>query len=215
MRFAFTILLAALFFVAGCGPSGPTRTTIMGPEPSRPEQTISVTIDSIPSGADVYAIEKDGNLGAKIGTTPFVHLCSVARQYSLWSDTKERYHVESFSAWGGGVQWESHKIWKVLSLNIALAKGDHSIAVASKEIFRSYRGVFDVEEFTDKDIALTVPLKSLAQVNREMEIYLRQQSLNSQQNITIHQQKDGLDSINSGLDALIKMHGLGTILKNR
>ena len=57
-------------------------------------------------------------------------------------------------------------------------------------------------------------------MNQEVELYLKQQALanarnnnvqspNQNQNITITQKKDGLDSVNSGLDALIKMSALG------
>ena len=48
-----------------------------------------------------------------------------------------------------------------------------------------------------------------AQVNREIEMYLRQKALTSQQRIVIQQQKDELDSINGALDAMIKLRGLG------
>jgi hypothetical protein len=95
-------------------------------------------------------------------------------------------------------------------LNIALVKGDHSLAVVSKKITSG--GAVPV-----KKTAITVPLKTLAQVNREMEMHIQQNAIasqqNSQQNINIHQQKDGLDSINGALDALIKLNGLGTLFR--
>ncbi|OXU14530.1 hypothetical protein [Sedimentisphaera salicampi] len=53
MKLASTIAaLAAVLLVTGC------RTTNLGPVPDRAKYTISVEIDSIPSGADVYAIEE-------------------------------------------------------------------------------------------------------------------------------------------------------------
>ncbi len=194
------MLLTALFFGSGCASS-----QILGPIPSRPSHTISVKIDSIPSGADVYAIETDGQLGAKLGTTPFLHNCGLASQNWLRRDTKEAVSYKTPYGWGGGTVWNTvgKNRTRLLFLNIALAKGDHSLAVASKEIWRYG------EIICDKNIALTVPLKSLAQVNREMEMYLRQQALNRNQDINVYQRKDGLDSINSGLDALIKLQGLG------
>ena len=200
MKIVSTMLLTALFFIAGCASD-----RIVGPIPSRPAYTISVKIDSIPSGADVYAIETDGQLGAKLGTTPFLHNCGLASQNWLRRDTKEVVCYKTPYGWGRGTVWKevSGNRRALLFLNIALAKGDHSLAVASKEIW--HYG----ETMHDKNIALTVPLKTLPQVNREMEMYLRQQALNRQQNINIQHQKDGLDSINSGLDALIKLQGLG------
>ena len=101
---------------------------------------------------------------------------------------------------------------------MALVKGDHSIAVASKQLQDI------LAELENKTIALTVPLKTLAQVNQEVELYLRQQALanartnnvrstSQNQNITITQKKDGLDSVNSGLDALIKMQALGAFTR--
>ena len=200
MRFPLTLLfMSMLLLVVGC------RTTSLGPVPGRSEYTISVTIDSIPSGADVFAIESDGQLGAIIGTTPFVHTCGLAARHRIWDDTKERsdpYYHEAYG-WGTGIFWKQVGDRKVLVLDIALAKGAHSLAVASKTIW-SYG-----DTMNDNRIALTVPLKTLEQVRWELEAYLRQQSLNQQQRIVIQQQKDGLDSINSGLDALIKLHGLG------
>lgn len=199
MKIVSAMLLTALFFVAGCASS-----RILGPIPSRPSNTISVKIDSIPSGADVYAIETDGQLGAKLGTTPFLHNCGLASQNWLRRDTKEVLSYKTPYEWGGGTVWKyvGQNRQALLFLNIALAKGDHSLAVASKEIWRYG------ETIRDKNIALTVPLKTIAQVNREMEMHLRRQALNQPQNINIQYKKDGLDSINSGLDALIKLNGL-------
>jgi len=201
MRFIATALLTCVLLVAGCGT---IRTTSLEPVPDRAQYTLSVMIDSIPSGADVYAIEGDGQLGAKIGTTPFVHTCGLAGRDKFYDDTKERLgHYYEAYGWGTGTFWKQDGDRKLLVLDIALAKGNHSIAVASKTIW-SYG-----DTMNDNRIALTVPLKTLEQVRWELEAYLRQQSLNQQQRIIIQQQKDGLDSINSGLDALIKLQGLG------
>lgn len=176
------------------------------PKPTKPEYTRSVTIDSIPSGADVYAIETDGQLGAKIGTTPYVHKIGVADRNWLRSDTKERLYLEELVVWGVGttLEWKGGGQYyeRIVLLNIALALGDHSVAVASKQIFSTE------EEWIDKNVSLTVPLKTLAQVNLEMEMYLRQQAINRQQNITIQQKEGSLDSVNSGLDALLKLNAL-------
>lgn len=194
-----TAALATVLFVTGC------RTTSLGPVPDRAEFTISVEIDSIPSGADVYAIEGDGQLGRRIGTTPFVHTCGLAARHQIWDDTKENINNCYYRAysWGTGTFWRQANERKILTLDIALAKGDHSLGVARKTLW-----VYG-DSMKDECIALTVPLKTLAQVNREMEMYVRQQALNRNQNINVYQQKDGLDSVNSGLDALIKLQGLG------
>lgn len=200
MKLVSTIAaLAAVLLVTGC------RTTTLGPVPDRAKYTISVEIDSIPSGANVYAIEGDGQLGRKIGTTPFVHRCGLAPRYRVWSDTKERSdsHYHEAYGWGTGTFWRQVNDRKILTLDIALAKGDHSLGVARKTIW-----VYG-DDMKGERIALTVPLKTLAQVNREVEMRLRQQALSRNQNINVYQQKDGLDSINSGLDALIKLQGLG------
>jgi hypothetical protein len=206
MRIKFAVLLISILLVVGCGT---TRTKSLGPIPDRPKYSISVTIDSIPSGADVFAIESDGQLGARIGTTPFVHRCGLAPRYQVWDDTKEALdgYSEAYG-WGKGTFWKKVGKRKVLVLDIALAKGDHSLAVASKTIW-SFG-----ETMKNNSIALTVPLKTLTQVNREMELYLRQRAINRDQNINVYQQKDGLDSVNSGLDALIKLQGLGAF-RNR
>jgi len=215
IKIKLSILMTVFLLATGCSTSPPPRATEWGPYPQSPTHTISVNIDSIPSGADVYAIEEDGQLGAKIGTTPFVHACGVGQQWLVYTDTKERKALLNTRGWGDGTHWEQITEYSYgVVLKIALVKGEHSIAVASKTL---QKHGFEAE---DKAIALTVPLKTLAQVNQEMELYLRQQalanarnnnvqSLNQNQNITIQQKKDGLDSVNSGLDALIKMQALG------
>lgn len=195
------ILIIALLFVAGCGIN-----QIRGPMPTSPEATISVAIDSIPSGADVYMIENDGQLGRKIGTTPFTFTCGLAGQYWLRRGTNERIKLIANQRWHWGCgQWKWNKGNHIdLFLNIAFAKGNHSIAVTSKKLYAS----FWQTTLRDMNYSLTVPLKTIAQVNREMEMALRQQNLSRQQRITIQQQKDGLGTINSALDALIKYRGL-------
>jgi len=197
------VLLVSVFFATGCGSSH------LEPAPTEAENTISVYIDSIPPGADVYAIDHDGQIGIKLGRTPFVHKSGVAPQYVVSTNTGERIMLSQVHAWGAGVQWRTVEGLREQSLflNIALAKGSHSLAVASKELFQ-YR-----ETIRNKKIALTVPLKTLAQVNREVEQRLQQQTRNSQQNVNIQYQKDGLDSVNSGLDALIKLNGLGALMR--
>jgi hypothetical protein len=202
MRIMLTVLLTSIPLIVGC------RTTSLEPVPDRPKYTVSVTVDSIPSGADVFAIESDGKLGRRIGRTPFVHTCGLAPRLRVWDDTKKSLGYAEAYGWGAGTVWRQVGGRKLLVLGIALAKGDHSLAVASKTIW-SYGDAMD-----NKRIALTVPLKTLAQVNREIEMYLRQQALNRNQNINVYQRKDGLDSINSGLDALIKLRGLGAF-RNR
>ena len=225
IKITLSILTTVFLLATGCSTSPPPRAEELEPKPQSPTHTISVSIDSIPSGAEVYAIEKDGQLGGRIGTTPFVHKCGVAYQWRVYTDTKERVSLRA-GDWGSGiyrqtVRWGNGTMWKIsnqMFLNIALVKGDHSIAVASKLLF-DYG-----QDPEDKTISLTVPLKTLAQVNQEVELYLRQQalanarnnnvqSLNQNQNITITQKKDGLDSVNSGLDALIKMSALGAFSK--
>ena len=43
----------------------------LGPEPTSPEHVLQVHVDSIPSGADLYAVSpEDGMIGARIGRTP-------------------------------------------------------------------------------------------------------------------------------------------------
>lgn len=201
-RFLALVLASLPLALGGC--------STVDPKPARPTATVAVTIDSIPSEADVYAIERDGNLGRKLGTTPFVYEVGLAPQWrrdttGLTADILEDVYMWHY----GGVKWEFRRgsgQWRdgqALVLDVALAKDDHSIGVASKAIFDSRDG------FTDKRVALTVPLKSIEQVNREIEMYLRQQALSSQQRIVIQQQKDELDSINGALDAMIKLRGLG------
>lgn len=197
------ILITTFLLVAGCATNeSPRRATELEPLPQNPKYTVSITIDSIPSGADVYAVEEDGQLGEKIGTTPFMHECGIAWQNYVYSDTKEhagRYYREV--AFGSGTHIfgsGTHIIDRYgdLVLNIALVKGDHSIAVASKVLLPIN------STYKDAKIALTVPLKTLAQVNRELELYLRQQELanarnssvqgpSQNQNITVTQKKDG------------------------
>lgn len=199
MRATLVVLIVGMLLLAGC------RTNSLGPAPDRPKFTIAVAIESIPSGADVYAIAADGQLGRRLGTTPFVHHCGLAPRHRIWDDTKEQIdnaYYEAFG-WGAGTSWKVVDQKQVLSLDIALAMGSHSIAVASKTLW-SFG-----DTMKDGEIALTVPLKTLDQVRWELEAYLRQQALNQQQRVLIQNQKDGLDNINSGLDALIKLRGLG------
>ena len=204
MRLIPTALLASFVVATACK----TRQSSLGPVPDKPLYTISITIESIPSGADVFAIESDGQLGARLGTTPFVYTCGLAPRFKFWNDTQENLvgYAEAFG-WGAGATWRQVGGQKKLNLAIALAKGSHSLGVASKEIW-TYG-----EQMNNKHVALTVPLKTLDQVNREMDRYVRQQAANSRQHITIQQQRDTLGSINSGLDALIKLQGLGVTIR--
>lgn len=178
-----------------------------GPKPTQPKFTITINIDSIPSGADVYAIESDGQLGKKIGATPFVHTVGVAGQEEYWE------YVEPFNsfcytnwsqiwAWGAGAVFETDR---TLFLKIALAKGEYMIGYAKKEIYHEREGQ------ADKTLSLTVPLQTIQQANFDKQIQVQQEALQAQQNqnITIQNQKDGLDNVNSGLDALLKLQGLG------
>ncbi|MCH8474046.1 MAG: hypothetical protein LAT55_02340 [Opitutales bacterium] len=198
LKFSSIAVLTAFLFASGC------RSTRLGPEPATPEFTISVTIDSIPSGADVYAIEEDGHLGRKLGTTPFVYECGIAPQYRFWSDTEEPAFVSGFWRWGEGTHWRQVKGRSTLFLDLALAKGDHSIGVASKEIFASPTWRSD-EELRDLDIALTVPLKSLDQVKWEWQAYLQKKALSKEKRIIIQPEQGELTSINSSLETLIKL----------
>jgi hypothetical protein len=83
MKILPSILMVSLLFSSGCQSyydslNGYTTAELQA---SYFQGTFSASIDSIPSGADVYAIEPDGHLGSKIGTTPFTYSWPVTCQY--------------------------------------------------------------------------------------------------------------------------------------
>lgn len=212
MKSVFYLLMLSVI-LAGCA----TTVSYYDPRPANPEYTISVSIDSIPTGANVYAIANDGQLGKIIGTTPFVHEIGLAGHYTSTYSNGERTKRElnDFMAhlWGEGIHDEGHYdpssigTYTIYSLEIALVKDNHSIGVAKKEIYSSWW------KPKSSSLSLTVPLKTIEQVNFERQLAVQKQAQsaqrNSQQNITVQHQKDDIDTINGALDALIKLNGLG------
>jgi len=74
------VFVFAIIFVAiGCS-SAPSVT--LGPNPKKPEVYLKVTVDSIPSGSNVYGLRPDmKTLGPKLGSTPCTLLIGLAEPY--------------------------------------------------------------------------------------------------------------------------------------
>ena len=62
IRSHISIFVVLLFTFTGCA--------ITGPHPTSPSNYMSLSVDSIPSGADLYGVSKDGTLTEHMGTTP-------------------------------------------------------------------------------------------------------------------------------------------------
>lgn len=65
--------------------------------PTAPQVDIDVTIDSLPTGADIYSLRDDGLLGQKLGQTPLNFKIGVAQKLKY---DKSGYRHEEWLGWG-------------------------------------------------------------------------------------------------------------------
>lgn len=91
-----TLALLALVH-SGCA-TGPTAPLYQYSKPTSPAGHFTLTLDSLPSGADVYQVTDAGTLGQKIGSTPIKVRIGVAPE---WIHVRGRFDVvHSWHAWG-------------------------------------------------------------------------------------------------------------------
>ena len=178
------------------------------PIPQKPEYTFAVTVDSVPSGAGVYTIDSSGYLGTKLGETPLTHYVGISGQYivSNFSGKRDTNANVFIIPYGEGLVWENKT---TIALQLVILKENYEPQIITKDLFHptpkwgcagythsSFSGLNTINKRS-----VTVPLTSLSQANfnRQLEV---------QQNINIRNEKDSLDTVNSALDALIKLRAL-------
>jgi hypothetical protein len=177
------------------------------------QATITVIIDSIPSGSDVYEISEDGELGKRLGTTPYEHKIGIAAQYVNNTETLRPMYCNNVYAWGKGTHWarDAQNRNFCLKLRVALWKEGNAFGISEKTIFKRYldrrAGKYGryhpAEDIKPQDISWTIPLKTIEQLKAELATRAVQHTGN--QNIVIQNQKDDLDKTNGLFDLLFKM----------
>jgi hypothetical protein len=125
------LILLLCIFLLGC--ASPT----LGPEPNSPEYYINVSIDSNPSGADVYLMGQDGPIGEKIGTTPFIYKAGFAVQYLNYAGGIKEPNCEKIWLWG--MKWgETNYDGKPAILDIVVAKDGYKSERTLTTLYTKY-----------------------------------------------------------------------------
>jgi hypothetical protein len=72
--------------------------------PTEPQHTFRVRIDTDPSGGEIFARNKDGSMGKRIGALPFTDTIRIAEQRYLDGRHKDwiRFHDENSAIWDHG-----------------------------------------------------------------------------------------------------------------
>jgi len=149
-------LLTMTVLAGGCTP--------LGPVPTEPEVHMRVQINSIPSGADVYAVDpKDGTLGQRLGRTPFD--INVGLAWRRFSDGSPYFGADALYGWGRGVYWGECRLQDEgpygnvvnafpLNMYVAAKKDGYRTQAVNKQIaLIGYR-----RPWPPADVALTIPL---------------------------------------------------------
>ena len=205
------VVTAILGGVGGCADSTPIDPTLHAPM-----AYTTVTIDSIPSGADVYGVTPDGMLTGRVGTTPYECPILLKPQYYKGA---ARIRIRDATAEGptGMVYWTRKKQvghtyeQNCLVIRMAVVKEGYQPIAGEKQVYGFYYGDTPFVP-PPQHMSVTIPLVTIAQANemqamQQMRTVQQMQAM-QQQNITIRQKKDELDTLNSGLDAIIKLGAL-------
>jgi len=175
--------------------------------PPKPEYVFSVKVDSVPSGASVYAIDSSGHLGRKLGVTPYTHHAGVSGQYMVSSSGKRDTGARVFIIpYGEGLAWKNKS---TVAVQLVLIKENYEPYLLVKDLFHPVpkwsTGGYSHKSFSGlsahNTMAVTVPMTTFSQsnFNRQLEM---------QQNINIRHEKDSLDEMNDFLDVLLKLNAL-------
>jgi len=128
MKIAVPMLLCAVCILSG-------GCATLGPVPSEPQVHMNVRIDSIPSGADVYAVDpKDHNLGQRLGRTPFN--MNVGLACRRWSDGRPYFGGDVWE-WGDGIYWGEYRRdlnGFPLNMRVAAVKDGYRGQAVSKQL---------------------------------------------------------------------------------
>jgi len=163
--YALVILSAALPII-GCA-------TITPANSQKPDVQFNVSVDSIPRGASVYAMNADGTMGALLGTTPYQwHVgLSVARDSS--GTPAFGYPAVLFSTpgislgplhKGYGFFSSDEWSWQNVLLNVAVVKeGLPTIWYTNKVVTQVGEGPQGAYPYPPQDVTVTLPLTAQAQ----------------------------------------------------
>lgn len=143
---AGTLMAVAAVGLSGC--------STLGPIPESPEATITVLVESVPSGADVYAVESDGKLGARLGRTPCEVTFGLARSHWMRGDQRVEPGPPSHCrAWGPGAYWVNTPPRRLLVTHMAcMLNGGEHVGSQWKTLWSS------TEPVADRKVYLTIPL---------------------------------------------------------
>jgi len=171
--------------------------------PTKPEYVVKVKIDSVPSGADIYALGEEGYLGEKLGTTPTEFDVGFANNrlpdsglpdpaaWSSWAPTSEE-----------GLVTLSDETPRSAQLNFVVLKEGY----ARQDITRWAFHTPDVAKLEDVQRTITIPLKThdearqermerieqtrtqLAAALRKTELDLKQTEISNQQELIRRQE---------------------------
>lgn len=125
-----TPLLLVLF--TGCA----TTYTVLDP-PNEPESSMIVTLDSVPSGVQVYELTEQGTLGKKMGRTPLKYRISFAQQDKR-RDSDGKFFHDDWLVWADGdgrfVTWDTDDDNNAnIYLNFGMVK-DNSLVGVRREL---------------------------------------------------------------------------------
>jgi len=190
-----SVLISMLF----CGCAGLNEPVWM---PDSPDYIIKVKADSLPSGADLFAVNSDGTFGGKIGITPCVFDVAITIKHisrsdnrlagTPWANVKIRSPGGCGNAllktirpnvWGGPAQCE-------LSVNCAAIKTGYQAKIVKKELctITWESGAYEPEGLLS-ETSFLIPLNLLNEQILVQPPQQQQQQQQQQQTIVVGGQK--------------------------
>lgn len=148
-RFVCTIICVCILSIYGCA----TKVTL-GPKPTAPQDWMRVTIDSVPDDADVYTVDKQGELGEKLGTTPLEIPVGFAR--TSYSDGTPCPSLDCISIFAGSMVSMSNALDSGdLLLHVALVNGETTTIARNLVLGNGY-------SYPPPDIAIIIPVEKIS-----------------------------------------------------
>ena len=128
----------------------------------QPEAFFSVFLNSLPSGASIYAANADGTLGALIGTTPYQWRLGISSPRFFGGPTPNSA-FSSPNVWAGpGIVWGhgSHPELganRALFLNVAVVREGYITVWVQNKLIADLGNAYP-----PANVSMTVPLQSLS-----------------------------------------------------
>jgi hypothetical protein len=133
-------------------------------QPTQPEYIVTVKIDSIPSGADIYGLGTQGYLSAKLGTTPAEFEIGFANRRSPFTGDPDAH---AWFIWPPNnedrfVTWLEEGT-PCADMNFVLLKDGY----ARQDVTRWTVHTPDVNKFHNAQKTITIPLKTYEEAQQE------------------------------------------------